>query len=572
MSGNVSRKRISVLSIVVVLFAGICIVRLFFLQIVHGDAYQEDAEEQYVETDHDIFDRGSIFFETKDGTLISAGTVTTGYRLIMNPKKIVDVDEVYEKLSTVLVLDREEFLAHASKDTTYRELANKITESDKEKIDALALEGVSTLRYKWRLYPGGTIASHLLGFVGYKGDTLTGRYGVEQFYNDVLARSEDALYINFFAEIFTRIDIGKNDKDEVHGDIILTVDPVVQAQLEKTLLLVQDTWSSDSVGAVVMDPRTGAIVALANTPNFDPNTYESVDNINIFPNTITEKVFEMGSVIKPLVLASALDMGVITPTTEYYDSGSIVVEDKEIFNFDLKGRGQVTMQDVLGESLNTGMVFAQGKLGNENLRNYLYAFGFNTKTGVDLPNESRNLVDNLEVKGRRLEYATASFGQGIAITPITAVRAFSALANGGYLVTPHVVSYVVKDDVLGSREDFVFEKGAQVIKPETSETITSMLVKNVDEYYNEGKHKITHYSVAAKTGTAQIPNKEAGGYYDNQHLHTFFGYFPAYNPRYIIFLYNYNPKGVKYSSQTLLNPFMDTAKFLISYYDVPPDR
>jgi cell division protein FtsI (penicillin-binding protein 3) len=139
-------------------------------------------------------------------------------------------------------------------------------------------------------------------------------------------------------------------------------------------------------------------------------------------------------------------------------------------------------------------------------------------------------------------------------------------------VTPHVVSYVVKDDVLGSREDFVFEKGAQVIKPETSETITSMLVKNVDEYYNEGKHKITHYSVAAKTGTAQIPNKEAGGYYDNQHLHTFFGYFPAYNPRYIIFLYNYNPKGVKYSSQTLLNPFMDTAKFLISYYDVPPDR
>ena len=572
MSGNISRKRIAVLSVAVVLFAGICVVRLFFLQIIHGDAYQNDAEEQYVETDHDIFDRGSIFFETKDDTLISAGTVTTGYRLIMNPKKLVDPEGAYEKLSTVLTLDHEEFVEHASKETTYRELANKISESDKEKIDQLALPGISTLRYKWRLYPGGTLASHLLGFVGYKGDVLTGRYGVEQYYNETLARSEDALYINFFAEIFTRLDSARQDKGDVHGDIILTIDPVVQAQLEKTLELVGDTWSSDSVGAVIMDPRTGAIVAIANTPSFDPNTYESVDNIDIFPNAITEKVFEMGSVIKPLVLASALDTGVITPTTEYYDSGSIVVEDKEIFNFDLKGRGQVTMQDVLGESLNTGMVFAQGKLGNENLRNYLYGFGFNTKTGVDLPNESRNLVDNLEVKGRRLEYATASFGQGIAITPITAVRAFSALANGGYLVTPHVVSYVIKDDVLGSREDFVFEKGTQVIKPETSETITSMLVKNVDEYYNEGKHKITHYSVAAKTGTAQIPNKEAGGYYDNQHLHTFFGYFPAYNPRFIIFLYNYNPKGVKYSSQTLLNPFMDTAKFLISYYDIPPDR
>ncbi|MBP6911614.1 MAG: penicillin-binding protein 2 [Candidatus Pacebacteria bacterium] len=542
------------------------------MQIVQGEIYQETAEGQYISTDHDIFNRGNIFFKTTNNTLISAATVTTGYRLIMNPKKLVDKEDAYEKLSTIVELNHQTFLDHASKNTTYRELSNKLSVDTKEKIDALAIPGISTLRYKWRLYPGGTLASHILGFVGYKGDSLTGRYGVEQFYNDTLSRSDDALYINFFAEIFARIDMVKKDNNKISGDIVLTIDPVVQAQIEKTIQSVQKTWNSSGVGAIVMDPHTGAILAMGNTPVFDPNNYETVSDISIFTNSLTENVYEMGSVIKPLVMAGAIDLGVIVPTTPYFDSGSIVVEKKEIYNFDKKGRGQVTMQDVLGESLNTGMVFVADKMGSENLRKYLYSFGFNTKTGIDLPNESRNLVENLEVKNRKLEYATAAFGQGVAITPITAVRAFATLGNGGYLVTPHVVSSVIKDNVTRSREDMIYERGAQVISQQTSETITSMLVKNVDEYYGEGKYKLVHYSVGAKTGTAQIPNKENGGYYVDKHLHTFFGYFPAYNPRYIVFFYNYNPKNVKYSSQTLLQPFMDTAKFLISYFDIPPDR
>lgn len=572
MSVNTSRLRIFSLSIAVVIFALLCGLKLFFLQVIQGESFQEDAEAQYVRSDHNIFDRGNIFFNTSKNTLISAATVTTGYRLIMNPQNIVDVEDAYKKLSTLIELDHETFLEHAKRNTTYREISNKLSIDTKEKIEELHIPGISTLRYKWRLYPGGTLAAHVLGFVGYKGDSLTGRYGVEQYYNDTLSRSEDALYVNFFAEIFAKIDMATKNKNEISGDIVLTIDPVVQAQIEKTIHTVQETWNSSGVGAIVMDPQTGAIIAMADTPVFDPNYYEQVADISIYPNALTEKVYEMGSVIKPLVMASAIDAGVIEPTTPYYDSGSIVVENKTIYNFDKKGRGQVTMQDVLGESLNTGMVFIADKLGSENLRNYLYSFGFNTKTGIDLPNESRNLVENLEVKGRKLEYATAAFGQGIAITPITAVRAFASLGNGGFLVTPHVVSYSIKDNVSHTRKDMVYERGPNVISQKTSETITAMLVKNVDEYYGEGKYKLVHYSVGAKTGTAQIPNKEQGGYYLDKHLHTFFGYFPAYNPRYIVFFYNYNPKNVKYSSQTLLQPFMDTTKFLISYFNIPPDR
>lgn len=569
-NNTISRRRSWVLSGAIVLLATLSIVRLFFLQVVSGSEYRDEAEGQYVRSASDSFDRGTIYFKTKDDTLISGATVASGFKVIMNPKLLVDDASAYTKLAPYLSISRDEFMDLAGKQTTYREIAWKLDASKAASIDDLELPGISTVRYKWRTYPGGTLASHALGFVGYKGDTLTGRYGVEQYYNEALSRSEHALYVNFFAELFTKLkDTG--EKGEAEGDLVLTIDPVVESQFEKALTAVRTKWSSDAAGGLIMDPKTGAIIALSNVPSFDPNTYEDVNDISIFPDTLVERVYEMGSVIKPIVMASALDAGVVTPETSYNDTGSIIVEKREIFNFDKKGRGIATMQDVLGESLNTGMVFVEQKLGKERMRNYLYGFGFNEKTGIDLPNEGRNLVSNLE-SPREIEYATASFGQGIAITPITAVRAFAALANGGYLVTPHIAEGVIPDNVLKDETYFEYPEGEHPITQATSETITNMLVKNIDEYYNDGSLKLTHYSIAAKTGTAQIPDKVNGGYYDDKHLHTFFGYFPAYNPRFLIFMYNFDPKGVKYSSQTLLPPFIDQAKFLISYYNVAPDR
>lgn len=284
---------------------------------------------------------------------------------------------------------------------------------------------------------------------------------------------------------------------------------------------------------------------------------------------MVEDVLEFGSVIKPLVVASALDLGVITPETTYLDKGSVVVDKKVINNFDKKARGQVNMQIVLNQSLNTGMVLIENKLGHDRFRTYMKSYGIGEKTGIDLPNETSGLIKNLD-SPRNLEYANASFGQGIALTPIGAVRAFSSIINGGNLITPHLVKQIRYDDGTGKIITYSATSSG-IIKKETSETISRMLV-NVFESYGEGKYKIENYSIGAKTGTAQVAMENGKGYYTDQNTHSFFGFFPAYDPQFIVFLFLKNPKGVEYASQSLIPPFIDITKFLQNYYNVPPDR
>ncbi|MBU4479877.1 hypothetical protein KKG48_00325, partial [Patescibacteria group bacterium] len=200
---------------------------------------------------------------------------------------------------------------------------------------------------------------------------------------------------------------------------------------------------------------------------------------------------------------------------------------------------------------------------------YMLSLGFGEETGVDLPNETYGLVSNLE-SSRDLEFATASFGQGIALTPVETVRALSVLANGGKLITPHL-SQGIKYDIGLSRE-LLYEEGERVFKESTSDEITRMLVEVVDSALLGGTVKMEHYSVAAKTGTAQMAKEDGRGYYDNKYLHSFFGYFPAYDPQFLVFFYIVDPKEVNYASHTLTEPFVNLTKFLINYYEVPPDR
>ena len=227
------------------------------------------------------------------------------------------------------------------------------------------------------------------------------------------------------------------------------------------------------------------------------------------------------------------------------------------------------MQETLNQSLNTGMAHIVQKMGKEKFRNYFLNYKLGSETGIDLPNEAFGLVDNLN-SPRDVEYATASFGQGIAMTPIAAARALAVLGNGGYLVTPHLVSRIDYDD--GTSREMLYPKGDQVITKETSEEISRMLTAVVDDALAHGKYKMPHHTIGAKTGTAQIADPENGGYYEDKYLHSFFGYFPAYDPQFLIFLYTVEPKEVRYASETLTDPFMELAKFLINYYNIPPDR
>lgn len=562
--------RIRVVSVFVFLFAGILILKLFFVQVVNKNLYTEKADKQYSTPASDIFNRGSIFFSKKDGSLVAGATVSSGFKIALNTKNIEDKELLYKALDPYIDMDYDTFINHASKiNDPYEEIQDHLNKEQITKIEDLKLPGVSIYKDNWRFYPGGDLMAHSLGFLAYRGDDIVGQYGLERFYDDILSKPKNEIYVNFFAEVFSNIkDTISSDKNN-QGSIVTTIEPTVEQTLEDELKDTLSKWDADMAGGIIMNPQNGEIYAIAGFPSFDLNNFKNVSDTAVYRNPIIENVFEFGSVIKPLVVAGALDAGVITPESTYLDQGVITIDKKQIYNFDKKGRGLVTIQDVLNQSLNTGMVYVESKLGHDKFRSYMKSYGIGEKTGIDLPNETRGLIKNLE-SPRNIEYANAAFGQGIALTPIEAARAFAVLANGGNLVTPHLAKEIKYDDGSSKILEYPILK-EEILKAETEKTITQMLIK-VFESYSEGSHKIKNYSVATKTGTAQVAKKEGGGYYDDRHMHSFFGYFPAYEPKFLVFLFLENPKGIKYASQTLIPPFINITNFLLNYYNVPPDR
>lgn len=564
-------SRVNIVSFSVVALAIFLLVKLFLVQVVQSSFYKEKADRQYATPSSSLFERNSIYFETKNKGLVSAAIQASGFKVAINPVEIKNLENTYSELNKIIELDYEKFkIKTEKKNDPYEEIANNLSKEQADKISALKLPGVSIFKEKWRFYPGGNLASHVLGFVGYKGDELAGRYGIEKKFNDTLSQDENNPYVNFFAEVFSNINKKLFSETEINGDVVMTIEPRVQGYLEKKMEEVKNKYSIDQVGGIIMNPKNGEIYALSAKPDFNPNTFSEIENSKIFANPLVESVFEFGSVVKPLVMAGALDVGKVTADTTYNDKGSVIVDKKEIFNFDNKARGPgTTMQEVLNQSLNTGMVFVYQQLGKEQMRDYLFGYGIKDKTGIDLPNETGSLVGNLG-SPREIEYANASFGQGIALTPVQMVRALASLSNGGNLVTPHVVKYIKYPD--GSKKEFNYPTSPTKISEKTSEEITRMLVTVMDKSLKGGLAKIDHYSVAVKTGTAQVANLETGGYYKDRHTHSFFGYFPAYDPQFIVFLFAVNPKGVPYASVTWTDPFLDITKFLINYYEIPPDR
>ena len=566
-----SITRIKVVSFFIIFFAIILITKLFFIQVVHSSYYKETADRQYSTPSSDIFERGSIFFTDKGDNLVSAAVQTLGYKVAINPGKIIDAENSYQALSSVISLDHDTYISKVNKKgDTYEEVAHKLSKEQADTIAAFRMPGISIFKEKWRFYPGENLASNTLGLVGYKGDELAGRYGLEKSYDEVLSRSKDNPYVNFFAEVFSNINNSLLGKEKSAGDIVTTIEPSVEGVLESKLNEVSQKYTPDAVGGIIMNPVDGSIYAMAMKPDFNPNDFSQVADPLTFSDPLVENNFEFGSVVKPLVMAGALNEGVVTADTTYDDKGFVIVDNKKINNFDLKGRGPNTsMQEVLNQSLNTGMVFVSQKLGKEKEKEYLLSYGIKEKTGIDLPNETHGLAGSLD-NMHDVDYASAAFGQSIAWTPVGIVRALASLSNGGNLVVPHIVKEIKYDN--GTVKEMTYSTTPTKISKATSEEITRMLVTVMDKSLKAGAAKFDHYSVAVKTGTAQVANPNTGGYYDNRHTHSFFGYFPAYDPKFIIFLYAVNPKGIEYASQTWADPFLDITKFLINYYEVPPDR
>lgn len=565
-----SISRIRIILGVFCLYALIIVIKLFNLQIINNDNYLKKANSQYEKPILSNFDRGSIFFELKDGTKIGAATIKDGYTLAINPKLIDNPEVVYNTLSTYLTLDKDSFMDKASrKSDPYEEIQKKIDNKVGISIQDLKIDGVILSKESWRVYPGDSLAAQTVGLIGQDSQNkVAGRYGLERYYEEILSRNSTESVTNVFASIFSTIKKSVFTDEANEGDIVTSIEPTVQSYLDKVVASTKGKWNSDSMGAIIMDPNNGRIYAISSAPNFNPNNLKEITDPKVFSNPIVENVYEMGSIIKPLTMAVGIDTGTIKSTDTYDDTGSMELNGKKISNFDGRARGRISMQEILSQSLNVGAANIALKVGHDKFTEYFKNFGFGELSGVDQPNEQLSIIKNLD-SGRDIEIATASFGQGIALTPIATIRALSSLANGGKLITPHLTTRFEYVD--GSIEQ-LDPPVREVLEKETTDEVTRMLVKVVDEALKKGQVKMEHYSIAAKTGTAQIADRVNGGYYKDRYLHSFFGYFPAYNPRFIVFLYHVYPKDVEFASETLTDPFIQITKFLINYYELPPDR
>ena len=411
-----------------------------------------------------------------------------------------------------------------------------------------------------RFYPQGELAAQTIGFLGGQG---SGQYGVEGYYNDILqgkagVKEEKSGLDSFFSS--------DNQISLDGSDLYLTIDYNIQFQAEALLKQEQAKDGIESGQIIVMKPDTGKILALANFPTFDANQYSKEKDLEIFQNSAIQKLFEPGSIMKSFTMAAALNEGKVTPDTTYVDTGSVTIGPDTLHNFNYEKMGKQTMTQVLENSLNTGAVFAEQQLSHQTFLDYLDRFGFDEKTKIDLQGEVYS-HNTLLRNGPDFNFATASFGQGIELTPIQVARGYSAIANGGKLVKPYIVEKIVNGG------DEVYTKpeiSDPIISQQTISQLTSMLVSVVDKGFN-GVAKIPGYYLAGKTGTAQIPLKDGRGYEpDNKTIQSFVGYGPAFNPQFLILVKLDSPKVPK-SALSAVPIFKELAQYIINYWKIPPD-
>jgi len=549
---------------------GVVVCRLFFIQVLKHNIYAALAENQNQISQKLIPKRGEIFVQDKNFSLTPLATLREYPSVYLVPREITqEKEKISDELSKILEMEKNEILEKINKiGDPYEPLKSKLSDETAEQIKNLNFKGVYLADEDLRWYPQKNLASHLLGFVGYKDGQKLGQYGLEGFWEENLAGQSGLLNTEKDA-LGQWLLIGDyNLKPAQDGDnLFLTIDPNIQFIAEKELKALLEKWNSSGGSIVISDPKTGAIKAMASFPNYDPNEYNKVQNVNEFLNPVIQKVYEPGSIFKPFTMAAGLDTGKITPDTTYVDTGSVQIKGSVISNALNRSYGLSNMSKVLEKSINTGAVFIERTVGNEDFRKYVEAFGFNRPTGIDLAGEIGGNINNLK-GNKEIDFATASFGQGIAVTPLELVAAIGAIANEGKMMKPYVVEKIVHSD--GREQNFEPEPVRQVISEQTANKLTAMLVNTVRSGYD--KVKIKGYFIAGKTGTAQVPLEDKAGYSSDETIHSFAGYAPAYNPKFLIFIKMDKPRGIAFASDSLSPVFANIARYLFNYYEIPPDE
>ena len=517
-----SEKRVWLLLSFIFLINFVFAGRLFFLQIIKGRFYRALAQGQSESLRAGEGSRGEIFFS--NGKKLAANKEEILVRFSLSA--VFAEEKLKQSLEEILQTDFGEF----SEEKTFR---REITEQQEEALKLLDSPLLQIEKGEGRFYPQGELAAQVIGFVG---GNNQGQYGLEEKYEAEL-RGQPGLF-RWEHSPFGFLISGAEDLSAPQSgkDLVLTLDYNIQFESRRLLQEAKDRWEIDGGSIIVMDPSTGAILSLASLPSFDPGNY-SKSSLENFLNPVTQKIFEPGSVFKAFTMAAGLNEGKVNPLTTYEDKGYIEVGGPPIYNYENKVYGECDMTEVLKHSVNTGAVFVERQLGSELFWKYVERFGFTQPTGIDLAEEvsSSNLVLR---NGIPRDFATASFGQSVVLTPIQLVTGFSAIANNGEMVQPYLVSKII--DSQGEERSF-WPQTKKVVSPKTASQLTTMLVEVVESGYGK-RARIEGYQIAGKTGTAQVLLPGQTAYDSEQTIQSFIGFAPALDPQFLALVKLDNPK------------------------------
>ncbi len=569
---GVEHRRYAAVHVFFVFLAFALVAKLAQLQIFDHQAFEARASSQHGLVEEIQPERGRILVQDRaDGRLYPLATNREAWTIYAVPREMEEPEEVAHALSEILELEDVELVSRLSKEDDPYELIQKDVPLEKvEEVQSRDLEGIHFSRTTARLYPETRVSGQLIGFVGPDEDgTLSGKYGIEGNFNDELAGRPGHIEGEKDAS-GRRITIGDHSvQNDIDGaDIVLTVDRAIQYEACTRIQQAVERHNADSGSIVIMEPKTGAILGMCSSPDFDPAHYGEVEDIGTLNNPVTFTAYEPGSIFKAITMASGLDSNVVSPGTTYTDTGEEEIDDFTIRNSDGKANGIQTMKDVLVKSLNTGTIFVQRQLGKRAFREYVQDFGFGVHTDIELSPEGAGNIESLNLKGE-IFAATGSYGQGITTTPIQMLAAYGAIANGGSLMRPYVVQEIIHAD--GTRERTRPQVVREPISSRASRLVTGMLVAVVEEGHGH-LAGVPGYWVAGKTGTAQVPKKSGRGYEEDVTIGSFVGYAPASDPAFVMLVKIDHPKDVQWAESSAAPLFGEMADFLLRYLEIPPER
>lgn len=559
-------QRIVFLQSVMIIVTLLVIGRFFQVAVLEHAKAVEAAKNQYTVKQVIEAKRGKIYLrDLNGGPPYPVALNIESFSVVADPFLMKEPEKVAADLAAALQLSIEEVLEKLKVDTRrYAVIKKKITKDEAAAIEKLNLIGVTVQALPARYYPEGVLAAQVVGFVDAEGE---GRYGIEGFFNEDLKGYDGSL----IGEKDAKRRIIAKDKTaqpKDGNDIVLTIDHNIQFVVEEKLRQAVEKYEADSGSVVLMDVKTGAILAMANEPSFDLNKYNTVPNEkqDLFLNKAASLPWEPGSVFKTFTVAAGLDLGLFEPETRLELGCFVKIDGYEIRNAENKCYNQPSIIDILAESINLGTIAIADQLGNDNFAKYMADFGFGSKTGIEFQAESTGKIPALK-QWRNVHRATFAFGQGLSVTPIQLVNAYAAIANEGKLMRP----YLVEKRLEGGKEIITQpQEIRQVLKDETVPKITLLLEKVVTDGHGK-RAGVKGYKVAGKTGTAQVVG-ENGSYEENAHIGTFAGFFPSNEPRFALVVKLDKPKAVEFAESSAAPTFSEIAQWLLHYAKVPPSQ